>query len=251
MSRTLVGITSVADCAALAGTITTDAELARLEMIWKGVEAEIRRFCGQNIMQPVDAYVDFLPETDRYVPLDPLLQNDIAWNGRYTSNMSGAPAWDGHVLPLKQGLVRSITEVRVDTTGSGGNDGDDFPSTSVLDDSYYFLDVDEKDPSNLLISWSGNLILKSGTWSTRRRSIKVTYVAGFTAAEMDDEFSDIRLAVTEEVLDRYTSLSSDGVGKVKQERLGDWEVTYAISENEGRLSSSLKDALRPFVKWKM
>lgn len=251
MSRTLVSITSVADCAALAGSITTDSDLARLEMVWKGVEAEIRRFCGQNIMQPVDAYVEFHPTTDRYVPLDPLLQNDVAWNNRYTLNMSGAPAWDGHVLPLNQGLVRSITEIRFDTDSNAGTSASDFPSTGIVDSSAYYLDVDEEDPSDLLISWSGNVILKSGTWPTRRRSIKVTYVAGLTAAEMDDEFSDIRLAVTEEVLDRYGNLSSSGVAKVKSEKLGDWEVSYAISDKEGRLSDSLKDALRPFVKWKL
>lgn len=250
MSRTLAPITSVADCAALSGSITTDAELGRLEMVWKAVEAEIRRWCGQNIMQPADAYVDFLPENDRYIPVDPLLQNEVSWNNRYSYNVGGGPGMDGHILPLRQGMVRSITEIRIDTGSAAGTSGDDFPASTILDSSTYFLDVDEKDPSNLLISWSGNVIYRGGNWPTRRRSIKVTYVAGLTAAELDDEYSDLRFAVCEEVLDRYTALSSDGVGRVKKESLGDWSVEYAVSENEGRLSDSLRDALQPFRKYR-
>lgn len=245
MSRTLAPITSIADCAALAGNITTDVELARLGMVWKSVEAEVRRYCNQNIAQPAAAYVDFLPETDWYVPMDPLMQLDPNYY------ISGAPSWDGHLLPLRQGLVRSVSEIKFDTGGSGGTDAGDFPSTTIIDASSYFLSVEEKDPSDLVISWNGCVVLKAGNWPTRRRSIKVTYVAGLTAAELDDEFSDIRMAVTMEILDRYANLSAEGVGRVRKERLADWSIEYAIPEQDSRLSQSTRDALQPFVRYRL
>jgi hypothetical protein len=223
----------------------------RLEMVWKGVEAEVRRFCGQNIAQPADAYVDFLPESDWHVPVDPLLQQGVGWHDRHSYVVSGGPSHDGHLLPLRQGLVRSITEIRIDTASSAGTDGSDFPSSTILSSDFYFLDVAEKDPSDLLISRSGIVVYKGGNWPTRRRSIKVTYVAGLTAAELDDEYSDIRLAVCQEVLERYQNLSNPGVGRVKSERLGDWAVTYATSDREGRLSHELREALHPFVLYRM
>lgn len=250
MSRTLAPITSVADCAALLGTITTDQELGRLEMVWKGVEAEIRRFCGQNIAQPADAYVDILPETDWNVPLDPLMQQDTSWH-RQGYVVSGAPSVNGHVLPLRQGLVRSITSVYVDLSSLAGTSGSDFAAATLLDSAEYYLDVDEIDPSSSLISRSGNLIRANANWPTRRRSVKVTYVAGLTAAELDDEYSDIRLAVTTEILDRYNNLTAGGGGRVKSERLGDWQVTYELGAvDEGSLSMRLRTVLQPFVKYR-
>lgn len=252
MSRVLAPITSLADCVALSGSITTDVELARLEMVWKGVEAEIRRFCGQNIAQPADAYIDYLPETDWHVPVDPLLQNDYAWYTRYESFVTGGPTAEGHVLPLRQGLVRSITQIRIDVGGSAGTSGSDFGSTTVLDSSNYFLDVADQDPDDVLLSYSGAVISKAGNWPTRRRSIKVTYVAGLTGEELDNEFSDLRLAVCQEILDRYVNLSSGAGGaRVKSERLGDWEISYSLQDKDSRLSQEVKDVLQPWVRYRL
>lgn len=255
MSRTLPTILSLADVSAFVST-TTDSELARLEMVWKATEAAIRRYCGQDIAQPSDPYVDILPETDWFVPVDPLLTygnqyGSFATGGGY-GNINTGPVADGHLLYLRQGLVRSVTSVYVDTGSSAGTSVDDFPSTTLVDPSTYFLDISDIDPSGLKVSNSGCIVHKFGTWPTRRRTVKVTYVAGFTEAELDGEFSDLRLAVIEEVSNRYDRFTNLGDAPVKSERLGDWEITYSQpSDVITGLGEKLRDYLQPFVKYRM
>ena len=247
MSRTLAPITSMADLMAFANP-ADDRALARLEMAWKATESEIRRFCGQNIAQPADPYVDILPNTDLFTPLDPLLTHDNTHPGGLGAYYTG-PVADGHVLPLRQGLVRSITSVYVDTGGLAGTSVNDFAAATLLDSSEYFVDVDEQDPDDLLISRSGNLIRTNGVWPNRRRTVKVTYVAGLTAEELDDEFSDLRLMVVECVLGKYNSYQMVMQDRIKRERLGDWEVEYFNDSEDTFLTPSLKSTLQPFVKY--
>jgi hypothetical protein len=250
MARTLSPITSIADLLAFVN-VSTDQELSRLEMVWKATEAEIRRYCGQNIAQPAAAYVDILPESDWYIPVDPLLSHDNVVPGGLGLTWSSGPQADGHLLTLRQGLVRSITSVYVDTTSAAGTSVNDFAAATLLDADTYFLDAGEKDPDDSLMSRSGIVVRRDANWPSRRRSVKVTYVAGLTAAELDDEFSDIRLAVVKEVVDKYSTVQSLGQSPIQSERLADWSITYAIGGNTDGLSLSapLRSTLQPFCRW--
>lgn len=249
MSRTLPTIVSLADVAAFR-PVSDAADLARLEMAWKSTEAAIRRYCGQNLVQPSDPYVDILPETDWSVPIHPLLAYGNSSGGGWDDAPYTGPPADGHVLHLSQGLVRSITSVYVDTGGSAGTDVNDFASSTLLSSSEYFLDVGEIDPSGLKLSKSGCIIRKYANWPTRRRSVKVTYVAGYTEAELDAEFSDLRLAVVEGIIARYDAFSSVGDSPVLSERLGDWQITFAEKAGDTTgLDEKLRSYLQPFVRY--
>lgn len=248
MARTLAPITSLADLMVYANP-ADDRALARLEMAWKAVEGEIRRYCGQNIAQPAAAYVDFLPGKDLWTPLDPLLTHQNVVPGGLGYSWSSGPSADGHLLTLRQGLVRSITSVYVDTGGSGGTDADDFAAATLLSTDEYFLDIDEKDPDDLVISRTGNVVRKYGNWPTRRRSVKVTYVAGLTGAELDADYSDLRMAVVECVIGKYTAYSNIGQDRVKSERLGDWEIEYFGDTEDSFLTPTLRNILQPFVRY--
>lgn len=250
MARTLSPITSIADLLAFVN-VSTDQELARLEMVWKSTEAEIRRYCGQNIAQPADAYVDILPESDWYIPVDPLLSHDNVLPGGLGLTWSIGPQADGHLLTLRQGLVRSITSVYVDVTSAAGTSVNDFAAATLLSSDSYYLDVTERDPDGSLMSRSGVVVRRDADWPSRRRSVKVTYVAGLTEAELDSDYSDIRMAVIREVVDKYSTVQSLGQSPIQSERLGDWSVTYAVGGNTDglHLSAPLRSTLQPFCRW--
>lgn len=82
-------------------------------------------------------------------------------------------------LALTQLPVRSITSV-YDNPAAYNVAGGEWPEGSLLPTNSYYLDRDiEGAPV-----WSGILFRNVGSWSTSPRSIRVTYVAGLTAAEL-------------------------------------------------------------------
>lgn len=91
---------------------------------------------------------------------------------------------------LNQLPVRSITEIR-ENSGAWLTAGGDWPTTSILPASVYFLDRD--DPSHH--SWSGIVTRNLGSWNRQNRSIKITYAAGLTAAELAGKYSAFRMAI--------------------------------------------------------
>src|SRR5690606_19172886 len=106
----------------------------------------------------------------------------------------GRGRYGADVLQLPQMFVRSITSVYEDVNAKAGQGSNDFPASTLLTaGTEYWLDVDETG-----LSRSGFLIREAGTWSRRPRTIKVTYVAGLTAAELESDYSDIKDLICEE-----------------------------------------------------
>lgn len=92
-------------------------------------------------------------------------------------------------LPLKRVPVRSITSV-YENVAAWDTDGGSWTSSHLLAATSYYLDLDESG-----YSYSGILYKNTGVWCRKPRTIKVTYVAGFTAGEIESQFPKIKMAM--------------------------------------------------------
>jgi hypothetical protein len=228
------------------GDSLSEADAGLLELLKGMVENEARRYCGHDITQPAAPYVHFLPEVQRTAPQDALLAMDPG--GLQGASHSGQM----EVLQLPRILVRTAgLEVREDPDAAAGQAGGDFGDDTLLTPgSDYYLDVDQAG-----LSRSGHLIRIAGPWPSRPRTVRVTYVAGLTAGELDNEYSDIKLAIIEEVAQRFRLAKSrqgsdgGGTGAVQSESIGgEYSVTYDTRVlGQGSLSSEIRERLAPYV----
>jgi hypothetical protein len=144
-----------------------------LELLIPLAESSLKNFIGFSAESAT--YTQFFPARGGYNE-DEIVGLDVV-NNRVVAEYAGG--FSG--LFLKELPVRSITSIYDDPAAFGGQGASDFPASSLLTSGTdYYLDVDQSG-----ISWSGKVIRRYGTWSQVPRSIKVTYVAGFTAAELD------------------------------------------------------------------
>jgi hypothetical protein len=113
------------------------------------------------------------------------------------------------IIALKQTPVRSITEVREDPTGYFGQVSGGFGNNTVLvGGSDYFLKMDEDG-----ISWSGQLVRRAFWFPMTIGSVKVTYVAGFTDAELASRFNCFAEAVCIAAQYRYLQMKGVSLGQ--------------------------------------
>ncbi len=225
------------------GSNLTEADAGLIELLKGMVENEVRRYCGHNITQPTELYVHYLPARHRIPAPDPLL---TAGSRSFTIR-EGA-----EILQLPQVFTRtSGLEVRVDSGAAGGQGSGDFGDEALLTLGVdYYLDADQTG-----LSRSGQLIRICGVWPARPRSIRVTYLAGFTAGELDGEYSEIKLAVIDDVAQRFRLAKSrqgsdgSGVGRIRSESIGgEYSVTYDHQESVGgNLLPETRERLAPYV----
>ena len=138
----------------------------------------IREFVGYEIEQ--QTVVEYFPAKN--VPVR--AEGDAAAGGfdLLGGNLvprSTFPAYRRELV-LTQLPVRSITSVYDNSAAYNVAEGD-WPETSLLPTNAYVLDRDREDAP----VWSGILYRNAGSWSSVPRTIKVTYVAGLTAAELN------------------------------------------------------------------
>lgn len=174
------------------GVATTHRDL--VEMYRRTIEAAACRFVGHGIEQTTYA--------NEYYPRDDLRTvghgNGIYVNVRGENVAVGdtvsSIVVSGDRLRLDNPFVRSITEVREDINGVFGT-GSGFGIASVLTQGTdYYLELDQSG-----LSKSGVVIRHNRQWCVTSGSIMVTYVAGLTSAELDDEYSFVKLALLEEI----------------------------------------------------
>jgi hypothetical protein len=231
------------------GSSITNADRALLESKKNRVENLLRKVLRFNISQPTSNYIHFLPE--RAIATDEGVEfvETVGPNNRV---IFGTTRTWGDVLQLPQTYVRSITEVREDPTAYGGQGSSAFPSDSVLTEGDdYWLDVDESG-----LSKTGHVLRAAGIgWSGIPRSIRVSYMAGLTAAELDGEYSNIKEAVINETITRFkiaksrSGANTSGVGPIKSESIGgQYSVSYDTSRiSESSLSAETLDALSHYM----
>lgn len=230
------------------GSTLGDADAALLETTKRQVEDRIRRFVRWDITTAT--YTNFLPAISSTPAgggggLNKLNNSTAYWSGGDSA---------GQILQLPAMYVTSITSVNEDRSARGGQGASDFGASTLLTSGTdYYLDMDDE-----TFCKTGHIVKVSGAWSRIQRTIKVVYVAGFTAAQLDEEYRDIKQACILETRKWYKRAKSgqgadgSGVGEVKSESIGgEYTVTYNTSETEkmGSLSGQAVDMLNDYRRW--
>lgn len=174
---------------AAAGTTLTAAQLTFLGVIHPWVERVVWRVLGYSLEQAT--HTEYLPQpgAERYAA--------GWWNGGWFDSVGGWAVQQGQwargegVLQLTNVPARSITSVYENPAAyAAGTVGGDWPTTSLLPATAYRLDAN---PAG--VGWTGFVVRTLGTWAAAPRTVKVTYVAGFSQAEIDAGYGDVKMAI--------------------------------------------------------
>ena len=154
----------------------------------------------------------------------------------------------GNIIQLDQIFVRSITEVREDFDGYFGIESGDFPSSTALTEGTDFYMRVEESLGGTNLNKTGHLIRRSGNWPSRAGTVKATYKAGFTAAELDSDYSDIKLTIIEEVALRFKKSKTmqgteAGFGPLRSFSIGG-EVSVAFDTSADAIKTGRSGMLR-------
>lgn len=170
----------------LGATLTTEQILA-LDSLRKDVEAAVVDVIGYNPAQAT--YTEFYPQKrtpsafdtdDRMEPFIDPQRNVILERGNVYRQ----------ILALKNIPVRSITSIYENASAwATGSPGGDWPSSTLLAPSSYRLQLEEAG-----ICKTG-FVIRGGAWTDAIGCIKVTYVAGYTAAELTAVAAHVKAAV--------------------------------------------------------
>ena len=200
-------IVSLAEALSYLGESSTVAEstLDLIALIKRLAERAVRSWVGCGITQAT--YTHYLPDA---------------------ALCAGKPHL-GEILRLPEWPVRSITNLYEDTYAySGQGTGAFDSSTELTAGTHYFLSLDQSG-----LSWFGHIVRLGAHWPAVGGSVKAVYTAGWSAAELDGDVSDLRLdasdiklATLKAIAEAYVDAQHEGQA-IKSERLDDWAVTYA------------------------
>ena len=214
------------------GLSSLNAALA--EFYHRTVEAAVRRYVGHGIAQ--NTYTNEYHRRGRIGP---------SGSGAYVQvdsevldvGMLESGSVDGHILQLDNSFVRSITEIREDSNGRFGQGSGFGSGTTLSSGSDYYLELDSTG-----ICKSGRVIRHYRNWCNEPGSIRVTYVAGLTSAELDNEYSFVKMAILHDIQDAMESnlarRSEAGVVK-KKTYFGDVSTEYVVQSGEKRSATGL------------
>lgn len=131
--------------------------------------------------------------------------------------------YDDQTLILRRRPIRSVTSVYDNLSAWDVNpNSGDWPTDTLLPDGSYWLDNTEAG-----FCQSGKLYRLNGWYRTKPRTVKVTYVYGFTSDELRETYPNIQLAIM------MTAAFWAGKGK---SAAGSFKVTGA---GAGRLPASV------------
>lgn len=195
---------------AASGMPVTKAGQEWFDMFYPMVLGAIENFLGYKILQT--SITEFYPVRSiaSMLESDPLSSGVDLAGGMVVPRLVGSRALQ--VLALSSLPVRSIQSVYENSAAwYSGNPSGDWPATSLLPSSTYYLDC--KSPG---ISMSGRLHRVNGAWATVPRCVKVTYTAGYSEDEVKGQLSFLRMPVLKTLVFNY----ADAVRKGFQTRLG-------------------------------
>jgi|GEM_PF-6634034 len=216
------------------GTTATDAEIGQLQLVKVGAEAAIRRFLRINVTQ--DTYTRYYPKGNPY--------------DRRRATL-------GSQLVLEEMPLRSITSIYEDDGGYFGQVAGSYASTTQLTEgSDYYWQREESDFSRAAI-----ITRRNTEWPADPGSIKVTFVAGWTEAELHGnvsspiyDASEIRDGLMRTIAEHWNDMKQAQSGQggsggaIKAERLADYSVEYdtAVAGQGIQIPKDVKIALRKY-----
>jgi hypothetical protein len=209
------------------------------------IQARVERLVKNFVRYEVEqgTFTDILPAPSQPAYADPLTGVD-GWGCGHLSTYGGV-RWGGFAhaqdrVFLKNLPVRSVSSVNYDPYRAFG------PGT-LVDPSGYLLDCEEDG-----LSSSGCLLSLYGSWPlSEPRSLRVTYVGGYTPDELDDRGSDFKMAVIEacqkfynEVVANMAATRTAGVGAVARELVGNSEIWFESAAQTTGMMQSLPASVR-------
>jgi hypothetical protein len=236
----------------------------------KMAQSAVRTFLGYGVTQR--QYVgQLLPDQNLYYSqadyID-VINNRVALYGWSDSSVAQPPE-----VP-----IRSVDALYADFSALAGQGVADFGAPTLMaQGTDYYVDFDiVTDPTPNAkkgISWSGHIIRWMVTWPSRRRSIKINYTAGMTAAELDGQSpttwysykdpSVIKWATLKTAMAKYHTLKAfsvgqniAGVGAITSEHVGDASFSYdasiasVVGMQQG-LPPEVQNDLTPFKRFSM
>lgn len=234
----------------------TDLQMNAMEIIRRGVESGVRSECQWNITE--ETITCFLPEIHK--PTAPTV-----------GTMNLAPVYSPSAgmyyqsrtrnrLQLPSPFVKSVTSVFVDSGAIAGNGPSDFPVSSQLDpETDYYLEVENSVSGGVSFSKSGGLIRVGQPWPSTGGTVKVTFVSGFDADDLNDSFYELKNAIIIECALKWVArqrIANPGAaGTLKSEKLGDYSYTLSDSADDlkvalgGGISRQLIDFLNVDYKF--
>lgn len=220
------------------GTTATNQDLGLIQLVHRQVENAVRKYLRYNPEQTT--------YTSEYHPRRSPFPDAQAMGGTKHGPL---------VIHLSNRPVRSITEIREDTNGNFGQESGSFAAaTALTSGSDYFLEIDEGG-----VCRTGAVRRSNGSrWPVALGSVRVDYVAGYSADELrgdvsdhSNDASDIMLAVQVAAaywMSKTDHLQEGKVGAITGERLGDYSYSVDASTmaDPDKLPDEAKGLLKPY-----
>jgi hypothetical protein len=225
----------------------TDLVRNTVELLRKGVEAAVRNQAKWQITE--QQIVTFLPEYNKPTGTTVSTANISAVyspsSGRYyQSRMRNR-------IQLPTYWVKEIVSVYVDAGALAGNGPDDFPAGSLLNpETDYYLESSRGVSGGTAWGESGGLIRSGRDWPSTAGTIRVEFVSGFSATDLNGDFYDLKAQILNEVAARWQArqrIANPTTG-IKSEKLGEYSYTLNTFDSDyapftGGLSQGMIDFL--------
>jgi hypothetical protein len=236
------------DVFAYLGKTPTDAERSLMDLLRPMAEDLVRDYVGYTITS--GTYTHFLPEsngdTGEIEHLDVVNDRVVAEWSQETDRL---------ILPERP--LRTITSIYADAAATFGQGSGDFGAGTLLTaGSDYAIEYTTSG-----VSWSGIIRKIAGSWPSRAGTVKVTYTAGLSAAELAgvtavrgpkaSAVRQLRLAAIIAASIAFKQGQAANTGAITSERLADYSVTYGKSAEklfgfQWRLPAQVEEMLATF-----
>jgi hypothetical protein len=158
-------------------------------------------------------------------------------------------------------------DLRIDYDGRSGTRSGSFSSETIQTvGTDFWPNYDQEDSNGYRVAGDG-IIRSQGSWPSIANSVKIAYVAGYTATELAGEdtvidASPIRDSIMEEAVRKFKTAwsrrkdrSGHGTGALTSENLGDYSysadgaIMKSLMGSSYDLMASTADRLEPFINF--